>query len=61
MTPIPGALLWRGWPDPSWISNMRSRIAVEPTIPARRRDAGRELLRLVSATDGRTHRVVERA
>lgn len=61
MTPIPGLLVLRPRPGSTWLSNMCSILAVEPTVPARRRDPGRERLELVSATDGRTHRVVERA
>jgi hypothetical protein len=61
MTPTPGLLTWRVWANPARLSNMCSMIAVEPTIPARRPDAYRVRLELVSATDGRTHRVVERA
>lgn len=62
MTTIPGlpTLAWRT-SDFRLLSNIRSMIAVEPTVPARRPGTGPEQLELVSATDGRTHRVTERA
>ncbi len=62
MTPIPG-LLTLAWRTSEFrlISNICSMIAVGPTIPARRPGAGSELIELESATDGRTHRVTERA
>jgi hypothetical protein len=61
VTPIPGIPTWRPGTEHSWLSNMCSRIAIGPTIPDERRVPGREVLDLVSAADGRTHRVVERA
>ncbi|TCK24996.1 hypothetical protein EV378_0793 [Pseudonocardia endophytica] len=60
MSTIPGlpTLAWRT-SDFRLLSNIRSILAVEPTIPVRRPPAGQERLELVSATDGRTHRVTE--
>jgi len=62
MTPIPGVPALRWATDRSrLLSNICSMIAFGPTVPAPRWGDGSERIELVSATDGRTHRVVERA